>query len=71
MGLNLDTQMDQIMQYCTITIIASVEPDQPMSKSMLDALEAELQDIMDRREERRTLDHKLGRVSIIVFSNLM
>ena len=64
MGLNLDTQMDQIMQYCKITIIASVEPDQPWSKSRLDALEADLQDRMmtlekhggmNRREERRRI----------------
>ena len=44
MGLDLDTQMDQIMQSCNITIIASVEPDQPWSKSRLDALKADLQD---------------------------
>jgi hypothetical protein len=64
MGLNLDTQIDQIMQYCNITIIASVEPDQPWSKSRLDALEADLQDRMmtlekhggmNRREERRRI----------------
>ena len=64
MGLNLDTQMDQIMQYCNITIIASVDPDQLWSKSRLDALEADLQDRMmtleknrgmNRREERRRI----------------
>ena len=69
MGLNLDTQIDQIMQYCNITIIASVEPDQPWSKSRLDALEADLQDRMmtlekhggmNRREERRRIGSWLG-----------
>ena len=62
MGLNLNTQMDEIMEHCTITIIASVEPDQPWSKDRLDTLEADLQDRlmtyekhggMNRREERR------------------
>ena len=64
LGLSLNTQMDQIMQYCNITIIASVEPDQPWSKSRLDSLEADLEDRvmtlekhggMNRREERRRI----------------
>ena len=64
MGLNLDTQMDQIMEHCDITIIASVEPDQPWSQMRLDALEADLQDRvmtlekhggMNRREDRRRI----------------
>ena len=47
---------------CTITIITSVEPNQPWSKDRLDTLEADLQDRlmtsekhggMNRREERR------------------
>ena len=62
LGLDLDTQMDQIMENCSITIVASVEPDQPWSRTRLDALEADLEDRvmtlekhggMNRREERR------------------
>ena len=61
LGLSLNTQMDQIMQHCNITIIANVEPDLPWSKSRLDSLEAELEDRvmtlekhggMNRKEER-------------------
>ena len=64
LGLSLNTQMDQIMQHCNITIIANVEPDQPWSKSRLDSLEADLEDRvmtlekhggMNRREERRRI----------------
>ena len=62
MGISLDTQLDLIMEHCKITIIASVEPNQPWSKTRLDTLEADLQDRimtlerhggMNRREERR------------------
>ena len=64
MALNLDTQMDEIMEHCDITIIASVQPDQPWSQTRLDALEADLQDRvmtlekhggMNRRGERRRI----------------
>ena len=64
MGLNLDTQMDKIMEHCNITIIASVQLDQPWIQTRLDALEADLQDRvmtlekhggMNRREERRRI----------------
>ena len=50
------------MEHRTITIIASVEPDQPWSKDRLDTLKADLQDrlmtdekhdVMNRHEERR------------------
>ena len=64
MGLNLNTQMEEIMQHCSITVIASVEPDQPWSRSRLDVLEADLLDrlitlekhgCMNRREDRRRI----------------
>ena len=64
LGMDLDNQMDQIMENCRITIVASVEPDQPWSRSRLDALEADLEDRvmtlekhggMNRREERRRI----------------
>ena len=44
MGLDLGRQMDDIMQFCSITIIASVEPHQPWSRNRLDDLESDLQD---------------------------
>ena len=62
LGLDLNTDMDTIMQNCSLTIVASVEPDQPWSRSRLDNLEADLQDRvmtfekhggMNRREDRR------------------
>ena len=64
LGLNPQTQIDEIMEYCSIIIVASVEPDQPWSKDRLDKLEADLQDRvmtmekhggMNRREERRRI----------------
>ena len=38
LGINLDTNMEDIMQYFNITIIASVEPDMPWSRDRLDTL---------------------------------
>jgi hypothetical protein len=62
MGLDLGRQMDDIMQFCSITIIASVEPNQPWSRNRLDDLESDLQDRvmcfekhggMNKREDRK------------------
>ena len=62
LGLNVNTDMDRIMENCSIVIVASVEPNQPWSKTRLDALEADLEDRvmtldkhggMNRREDRR------------------
>ena len=65
LGLDLNTGMDNIMKNCSIVIVASVEPNQPWSKTRLDKLEADLDDrvmflnkhggmnrIEDRRRER-------------------
>jgi hypothetical protein len=46
LGINLDTNMEDIMQYFNITIIASVEPDMPWSRDRLDALEADMMERM-------------------------
>ena len=65
LGFDVKTDMDQIMEYCAIVIVASVEPDQPWSHNRLDFLEADLQDRvmtlekhggMNRREDRRYID---------------
>ena len=62
LGVNPNTGIEQIMENCSIVIIASVEPDQPWSKSRLDDLEADLEDRvmtlekhggMNRRKDRR------------------
>ena len=62
MGLDLGRQMDDIMQFCSITIIASVEPNQPWSRNRLDDMESDLQDRfmcfekhggMNKREDRK------------------
>jgi hypothetical protein len=39
LGISLDTDMEDIMQYFNLTIIASVEPDMPWSRDRLDTLE--------------------------------
>ena len=44
LGLDLNTGMDTIMENCSIVILASVEPNQPWSKTRLDKLEADLED---------------------------
>ena len=43
MGLNLTSQMDDIMKFCQLTIVGSVEPYKPASKARLDKLEADIQ----------------------------
>ena len=43
MGLNLTSQMDDIMKFCQLTIVGSVEPDKPASGARLDKLEADIQ----------------------------
>ena len=62
LGINVNTELDKIMEYCKITIVASVECGKPWSKKQLDNLEADLEDrIMtlekhggiNRRKDRR------------------
>ena len=62
LGLDVNTDMDTIMENCSIVIVASVEPNQPWSKTRLDALESDLEDRvmtlnkhggMNIREDRR------------------
>ena len=69
LGLDLNTEIDKIMSYCRITIVASVEANRPWSKQKLDKIEADLQDRvmtlerhggMNRREERRRGLNKPG-----------
>ena len=43
LGLDLNTQLDEIMKHCQLTIVASVEPGLPGSKERLDRLEADIQ----------------------------
>ena len=61
MGLNLDTQMDKIMEHCNITIIASVQLDQPWIQTRLDALEADLQDRVMTLEKHGGMNRREGR----------
>jgi hypothetical protein len=35
LGINLDTNIEDIMQYFNLTIIASVEPDMPWSREKI------------------------------------
>ena len=44
MGLNLNTQTDEIMEHCTIPIIASFESNQLWSEERVHTLEADLQE---------------------------
>ena len=43
MGINLETNLDDIMKHCKLTIVASVEPGAPGCKGRLDRLEADIQ----------------------------
>ena len=42
-GLNPASQLDEIMEFCQLTIVASVEPGLPDSQARLDRLEAGIQ----------------------------
>ena len=43
MGVNVNTDIDNIMKFCQLTIVGSVKPDAPGSRSRLDRLEADIQ----------------------------
>ena len=43
MGIDLNSQMDEIMKYYQLTIVGSVEPGVPGSRVRLDRLEADIQ----------------------------
>ena len=54
--------MDKLMEWCSILIVASVEPGKPWTNKQLDRIEGDLQDRimtfdkqggMNRREERK------------------
>ena len=62
MGINVDTNLDDIMKHCNLTVVASVDPGTPGSKGRLDRLEADIQNrfmtmerhgVMNLREEVR------------------
>ena len=42
-GLNPASQLDKIMEFCQLTIVASVEPGLPDSQARLNRLEADIQ----------------------------
>ena len=44
--MDVNTDIDTVMQNCSIVIVASVEPVQPWSQTRLDALEADLKDMV-------------------------
>jgi hypothetical protein len=46
LGINLNTDMEDIMKHFNLTVIASVEPDIPWSGARLDNLESEIIDRM-------------------------
>ena len=46
LGISLETDMEEIMQHFKITIIASVEPGMPWSRTRLDILEADMMERM-------------------------
>ena len=43
-GLDINKDIDKIMEWLTLTIVASVEPDKPWTKKQLDNIEGDLQD---------------------------
>ena len=43
LGIDVDSRLDDIMEYCQLTVVASVEPGKPGSKGRLDRLEADIQ----------------------------
>ena len=43
MGVNVNTDIDKIMKFCQLTIVGSVNPDAPGSRTRLDKLEADIQ----------------------------
>ena len=43
MGVNVNTDIDNIMKFCQLTIVGSVKPDAPGRRSRLDRLEADIQ----------------------------
>ena len=43
MGLNVNTDIDKIMKFCQLTIVGTVNPEAPGSRTRLDELEADIQ----------------------------
>ena len=43
LGINLETNLDDIMKHCKFTVVAIVEPGAPGCKGRLDRLEADIQ----------------------------
>ena len=43
LGIDVNSKLDDIMEYCQLTVVASVEPGAPGSKGRLDRLEADIQ----------------------------
>ena len=43
LGLNLTSQIDDIMRFCQLTIVGSVEPDKAASRARLNKQEADIQ----------------------------
>ena len=46
LGINLNTDMEEIMKHFNLTIIASVEPGMPWSAARLDSLESDMMERM-------------------------
>ena len=46
MGINVNTDIDNIMKFYQLTIVGNVEPDVPGSRKRLDKLEADIQNIL-------------------------
>ena len=51
MGIDVSTNLDDIMKYCQLTIVASVNPDLPDCRTRLDRLEADIQNRMMTMEK--------------------
>ena len=43
MGVIVNTDIDNIMKFCQLTVVGSVKPNAPGSRSRLDKLEADIQ----------------------------
>ena len=61
--LNIDVQrnLDDIMQYFNLTIIASVEPDMPWSRSRLDKLESDMMERLMTMESHGGINLRIER----------
>ena len=52
MGINLNSQIDDIMKFCQLTIVGNVKPVKPGSRARLDKFEANIQNRLMTMEQQ-------------------